>query len=94
MNANETIRILKENAGLKLGYENYKRKYRAINRILQRKLWLKIEGFKTQYVHLATRLQHVESEAERETIRAVMQFITKERAELEVIYELCIEASK
>lgn len=94
MNANEITRILKENVGLKLGYENYKRKYRAINRILQRKLWFKIEGFKTQYVHLAVRLQHVESEAEREAIRAVMQFITKERKELEEIYELCREVSK
>ena len=94
MNTNEIIRIIKENAGLKLGYENYKRKYRTINRILQNKLWFKIEGFKTTYVHLAVRLQHVESESEREAIRAVMQFITKERSELESIYELCREASK
>lgn len=93
MSNEEILALVKENAGLKLGYTKYKRKYKAISRVPHRKAWLRIEGLKVQYVHLAGRLDRATPE-EKQALVAVMQHITKERKELEDLYEMCVELGK
>lgn len=94
MNTNEIIKLCREKEGLKLGYEKYKRKYKAMNNILQNKLYYKILGLKVQEGQLLHRLSYLHSEEERKTTQALLNFVTREKEELETIYEMCLEVKK
>ena len=59
MNTNEIIKLYKEKEGLKLGYEKYKRRYKSVNKILQTKLYYKIDGLKVQKRQFLFRLQQL-----------------------------------
>ena len=95
MNANDLIPLMKEKENLKLQYHNYKRKYKALNRVLRGKLYYRIEYLKGLYVTYAERLRKEDTTPEvKEAIRVMMKFLSQERQELEAIYEMCVEVSK
>ena len=94
MNTNEIIALMKEKEGLKLKYHNYKRKYHAINRVLHR-LYYKIVGLKEEYVVIAQRILREDiSKEDKALMSKMLSYISKERQELQVIYDMCIEVSK
>lgn len=93
MKSEEIIRICKENAGLRVGYEKYKRRYQSINSILRRELSGKIEALSVQEgVYYA--MGRAAEKDERMRINEKINFLSKERADLKRIYEMCIEVGK
>lgn len=95
MNTNDIISIMKEKENLKLQYHNYKRKYKALNRVLRGKLYYRIQYLKSLYVNYAERLRRDDTPPEvKESIRVMLKFISQEKQELEAIYEMCVEVSK
>lgn len=94
MNNNDIIKLCKEKEGLKVGYEKYKRKYKAIRNILHRKLYFKIDGLKIQRNHFMMRLKDSTNTEERREIQAILRVISKEIEDLELIYEMCVEVGK
>lgn len=95
MNNNDLISIMKEKESLKLQYHNYKRKYKALNRVLRGKLYLRITYLKSLYVNYAERLRrNTDSPEVKDSIRVMMKFISEEKQELEAIYEMCLEVTK
>ena len=95
MNTNDLISLMKEKESLKLQYHNYKRKYKALNRVLRGKLYYRIEYLKGLYVNYTERLRRDDTPPEvKEAIRVMLKFLSQERQELEAIYEMCVEVSK
>lgn len=86
--------LLKENAGLRLNLYKYKRKYKALNRILRGKLHDKIQWCGTLRMSYTKRLNRVGTDEEKKALRALIELLRSEKAELETIYEMCIEATK
>ena len=91
---NDKENLLKERAGLKLHCAEYKRKYKALNRILRREIWYRIDGIKVQYPMIAGRLQRTTDEKERLEMQTILRCLSKERANLQSIYDMCREVSK
>lgn len=94
MNSREIVTLMKEKEGLKLGYFKYKRKYKALNRILVNDLASKIHGLGELRIVLMRRIHRSEVRAEIEMARSLLKFIGDEKAELQAIYDKCIEATK
>lgn len=76
-------RLLKENAGLRLNLYKYKRKYKALNRILCGGLRNKIHECRSLIVSFTKRGNRTEAYEEKKICDA-----------LERIYEMCVEAIK
>ena len=90
----EKENLLKERAGLKLHCAEYKRKYKALNRVLHREVWYRIEGIKVQYSMIAGRLSRATDEKERLEMQTILRCLSKERANLQNVYDMCKEVSK
>lgn len=88
------VELLKERSGLKLHCAEYKRKYKALNRILRRELFYVIEGLKTRRSTLAFRLSLNPDGTQRELIESALEQTSSMIKDLERIYELCLEATK
>lgn len=88
------VELLKERAGLKLHCAEYKRKYKALNRILRRELFYVIEGLKTRRRTLVFRLSRESDHTQRELINSALEQTSSMLKNLERIYELCEEATK
>ena len=88
------VELLKERAGLKLHCAEYKRKYKALNRILRRELFYVIEGLKTKRNTLMFRLSRESDYTQRELIKSALEQTSSILKDLERIYELCSEATK
>ena len=88
------LSVLKENAGLKLNYYKYKRKYKALNRILRGGLYLKIQGCKSLRMSYVNRRSRANTDEEKKALSALINFIQDEKTDLERIYDMCIEAIK
>jgi hypothetical protein len=86
--------LLKENAGLRLNLYKYKRKYKTLNRILRGGLHDKIQWCDTLRMSYAKRLNRADTDEEKKALRALIELLRSEKAELETIYEMCIEATK
>ena len=86
--------LLKERAGLKLHCAEYKRKYKALDRVLHREVWYRIEGIKVQYSMIADRLSRATDEKERLEMQTILRCLSKERENLQNIYDMCKEVSK
>lgn len=86
--------LLKENGGLRLNLYKYKRKYKALNRILRGKLHEKIQWCGTLRMSYMKRLNRAETDEEKKALRALVELLRCEKAELQTIYEMCIEATK
>ena len=86
--------LLKERAGLKLHCAEYKRKYKALDRILHREIWYRIDGIKVQYPMIAGRLQRAETEKDRIEMQTILRCLSKEKENLQNIYDMCREVSK
>ena len=93
-NEQEIVKLLKERAGLKMHCAEYKRKYKALNRILRGELFLKIEGLKTQQSMVMNRLRRESDNTQREMLQTYLKHISSTRSDLEYIYKLCVEVSK
>ena len=83
--------LLKENAGLRLHLYKYKRKYRALNRILRGKLRDKINGCHLQMLNFTRRCNEADPQ-ETEKLRSIIKFIQMEKRDLQAIYDMCEEA--
>ena len=94
MTEQEIVALLKEQAGLKMHCAEYKRKYKALDRVLGREIRYRIEGIKTQYPMLANRLQRSDDKIEKAEIRAILRYMSKELMELERICDMCKEVTK
>ena len=94
MNNKEIIALIKENEGLKLKYFKYKRKFKALNRILRGGLYSKIDGLGYTRVQLMHRINAETDADERRRLQGALNFATKERQELQAIYDMCVEAIK
>ena len=90
----EKENLLKERAGLKLHCAEYKRKYKALDRVLHREVWYRIEGIKVQYSMIADRLSRATDEKERLEMQTILRCLSKERENLQNIYDMCKEVSK
>jgi hypothetical protein len=88
------VNLLKERAGLKLHCAEYKRKYKALDRILHREIWYRIDGIKVQYPMIAGRLQRAETEKDRIEMQTILRCLSKEKENLQNIYDMCREVSK
>ena len=88
------VELLKERSGLKLHCAEYKRKYKALNRILRRELFYVIEGLKTRHRTLVFRLSRESDSTQRELINSALKQTSSMLKELERIYELCVEVIK
>ena len=94
MNNNEVIRLVKENAGLKVGYEKYKRKYKLIRNILTKHLRMKIDGMRVQHNIFVSRLRYSVSEQEKSELKVLIKHIEKERFEWQQLYDMCMEIDR
>lgn len=88
------VNLLKERAGLKLHCAEYKRKYKALSRVLHREIWYRIDGIKVQYPMVAGRLQRAETEKDRIEMQAILRCLSKEKENLQNIYDMCREVGK
>ena len=86
--------LLKENAGLRLNLYKYKRKYKALNRILRGGLYRRIQWCNSLAESYMKRLNRADTDEEKKTLRALINLIRDEKSDLEKIYEMCIEAIK
>ena len=86
--------LLKENAGLRLNLYKYKRKYKALNRIMRGGLYNKIRECGSLMVSFTKRKNRTEAEEEKKVCDALIRHIQQEKIDLERIYEMCIEATK
>ena len=86
--------LLKENAGLRLNLYKYKRKYKALDRILRGGLYLKIQGCRSLRMSYVNRRSRADTDEEKKALNALINFIGDEKSDLERIYETCIEAIK
>ena len=86
--------LLKENAGLRLNLYKYKRKYKALNRILCGGLCNKIHECKSLIVSFTKRGNRAEAYEEKKICDALIRHIQGDKADLERIYEMCVEAIK
>lgn len=85
--------LLKERAGLKLHCAEYKRKYKALNRILG-KIYLHIDGLKVQYGIMLRRRTDTNDDVQREVLTALIKQNQYTREELQNIYDKAREVSK
>lgn len=90
----DTENLLKERAGLKLHCAEYKRKYKAFKRILIREVCYRIEGIKVQYPLFSRRLREAKSPQDKAEICAILKCLSKERENLQNIYDRCMEVLK
>ena len=86
--------LLKENAGLRLNLYKYKRKYKALNRILRGGLYRKIQWCNSLAESYMKRLNRADTDEEKKTLRALINLIRDEKSDLERIHEMCDEATK
>ena len=92
MDHDEHIRLIKENAGLKTGYEKYKRKYKLIRNILMGHLRSTIIGLEEQYRQFTFRgTWDLQESTQVETLRALCKQNERIRKELNLILEMCRE---
>lgn len=92
MGYDERIRLIKENAGLKTGYEKYKRKYKLIRNILMGHLRSTIDGLEKQYGQFVLRgTWDLQESTQLETLRALCKQNERIRKELNLILEMCQE---
>jgi hypothetical protein len=94
MDEKEIVALLKENAGLKLNCTRYKRKYKALNRVLCGGLHSRIDGLDIQFRILASRIQSTSTPEEKARIQDAIRFVSKQRAELQALYDMCVEITK
>lgn len=85
--------LLKERAGLKLHCAEYKRKYKALDRVLVR-LHYYIEGQRVQYGLLLRRRIETENSEEIAVLSALIKQNQLLREELQSIYDMCMEVRK
>lgn len=85
----DTENLLKERAGLKLHCAEYKRKYKVLERILHKDIHSRIEGIKVQYEFASRRLRESRSDEEKIEAQSVIRCISKERENLQSIYDRC-----
>lgn len=90
----ELLDLMKEKEGLKVGYNKYKRKYKAISNFVHRDLYFKIEGLKVQFVQCSERIARAKTPEEKAQLQNHLRFISQERAELQKLYDLCCELEK
>lgn len=86
--------LLKENTGLRLNLYKYKRKYKALNRILRGGFYRRIQWCNSLAESYMKRLNRADTDEEKKTLRALINLIRDEKSDLERIYETCIEAIK
>lgn len=85
--------LLKERAGLKLHCAEYKRKYKALNKILG-DIYSHIDGLKVQYGIMLRRRTETNSDVEREVLTALINQNQYTREELQKIYDKAREVIK
>lgn len=84
---------LKERDGLKRHCAEYKRKYKALDRVLVRLLYY-IEGQRVQYGILLRRRRETENGEEIAVLSALIKQNQSMREELQSIYDMCVEVRK
>lgn len=95
MDHDEHIRLIKENAGLKTGYEKYKRKYKLIRNIVMRELWERIDFLGAQErVHSSVLRNEASSKEQCAVSLAILKKAISEKKALELIYEMCQEIDR
>lgn len=85
--------LLKERAGLKLHCAEYKRKYKALRKLVGQ-LYLRIDGLKVQYRSFIRRRNEANDGEERAIFDALIKYNQAEREELQNIYDKCREVTK
>lgn len=85
--------LIKERDGLKRHCAEYKRKYKALRRVLGR-LHYHIEGRRVQWGLFAGRIKRTSDSGEIAVLTALMKQNTSEREELQNIYDMCREVDR
>ena len=85
--------LLKERAGLKLHCAEYKRKYKALNRMFG-EIYLYIECLKVPYGIMLRRRAETNDDVEREILTTLIKQNQSTREELQKIYDKAREVSK
>ena len=87
------VNLLKERAGLKLHCAEYKRKYKALKRLVGQ-LYRRIDGLKVQYGLFIRRRNEANDGEERAIFDALIKYNQSEREELQNIYDKYREVTK